>query len=648
MNEWKGNDRIFRTYLKGGGKDGKASAEKHKGIDHVRTFDDAARFKSFGAVLQNGFVDISFDSREMSDAFFNIANKKDWRCMVLENPTNGHIHTYWKDTQHRILKYTKDQPLAVGLIADIHGGDTYIPLKVDGVERFPPVYDLEEGEADYQEVPDELLPVNTKISLWQSKEGDGRNNDLYAYILILQSQLDMSPDDIRTMYVDCVNPFILAEPLSEDELNVILRDESFDKIEVPSFYNGATFLFERFANFLKDNYHIISINNQLHIYHNGVYVSARKHIEARMIELVPMLRKTQRREVYDYLELIAEERQPASENLIAFTNGVYDVKHDCLLPFDPEMIITNQIPWAYEPTAYSEAVDGALNRLSCNDRKIRLLLEECVGACMCRSALLAGGKAFILTGDRANGKSTFLDMIKSLLGDANTAALDLKELGDRFSTAMMFGKLANIGDDIADDFLQGSQVSIFKKIVTGNRIKAEMKGQDPFEFNPYCKLLFSANDIPRMKDKTGAVQRRLVIIPFNAVFRNTDKGFDPYIKDKLTTPMSMQYLALCGIQGLKRVLSANNFTSSEKVEKQLEEYELENNPILGFINETGIENIMHQPTAEVYNRYRVYCQECAMLPVTRDGFTKQINKRLNCQVIVRKIGGKSIRIFNEI
>ncbi len=45
---------------------------------------------------------------------------------------------------------------------------------------------------------------------------------------------------------------------------------------------------------------------------------------------------------------------------------------------------------------------------------------------------------------------------------------------------MMFGKLANIGDDISDDFMQGSQVSMFKKIVTGNRIKAERKGQDPF------------------------------------------------------------------------------------------------------------------------------------------------------------------------
>ena len=119
-------------------------------------------------------------------------------------------------------------------------------------------------------------------------------------------------------------------------------------------------------------------------------------------------------------------------------------------------------------------------------------------------------------------------MLHKILADENISALDLKELGDRFSTSMMFGKLANIGDDIGDDFLQGTQVSIFKKVVTGNRIKAERKGMDPFEFNPYVKLLFSANDIPRMKDKTGAVLRRLVIIPFNATFTDQDPDFDPH------------------------------------------------------------------------------------------------------------------------
>lgn len=122
---------------------------------------------------------------------------------------------------------------------------------------------------------------------------------------------------------------------------------------------------------------------------------------------------------------------------------------------------------------------------------------------------------------------TFISCIRTILGEANTSALDLKELGDRFSTSMIFGKLANLGDDIGDDFLQGSQVAVFKKIVTGDRIKAERKGQDPFEFNPYTKLLFSANDIPRMKDKTGAVLRRLVIIPFNA-------RFSKYLEDGVT------------------------------------------------------------------------------------------------------------------
>ena len=214
-----------------------------------------------------------------------------------------------------------------------------------------------------------------------------------------------------------------------------------------------------------------------------------------------------------------------------------DIVTGQMQPFSPDLVITNQIPWDYNPEAYSELADDTLNKLACGDQPIRALLEECIGYCFYRRNEL--GKAFILTGDKSNGKSTFLDCVKAILGDGNISALDLKELGDRFSTSMMFGKLANIGDDIGDDFLQGSQVATFKKVVTGNRIKAERKGQDPFEFNPYVKLLFSANDIPRMKDKTGAVLRRLVIIPFNARFTKylpsgeIDPDYNPYIKYQL-------------------------------------------------------------------------------------------------------------------
>lgn len=643
---WKGNNRIFRTYLKGGGKDGKRCVDRHKGIGQVRTFEDASQFDNFGAVCNEGYIDISFDDAEMSEAFLNMAEQNQWRCMCLENPVNHHLHTYWKDTAHRIIKFNKDLNLACGLVADIHGGETYIPLKVNGVDRFPPVYDIYEDE-EYQEVPEELIPVQTNIKLWKSKEGDGRNSDLYGYILILQSQLQMTDDRIRELYKECINRFILGDKMSDAELDVILRDESFQKQIIPSFWSGASFLHDKFAEYLKGTYDVKLINDQLHIYKDGIYVSARRDIESQMIQLVPKLKKTQRRETMDYLELIADPIKTAPARYMAFRNGIYDIVTDKMLPFTPEIVITNKIPWDYVPGAYNELTDKTLNKLSCNDERVRAVLEECIGACMYRSALLAGGKAFILTGDRANGKSTFLDMIKALLSDHNIAALDLKEIGDRFSTAMIFGKLANVGDDISDDFLQGSQVAIFKKVVTGNRIKGERKQETPFEFEPYCKLLFSANDIPRMKDKTGAVMRRLVIIPFNAVFTKEDPDFDPFIKYKLIEQNSIEYLIQCGLKGLKRVLTVNEFTKSEKIQKQLEEYELENNPIIGFISEEGIGNILHQPTADVYRRYQIYCQESSIQAMSRYVFSKQLNKRLHLKVVQRKVNGKNHKIFDN-
>ena len=97
-------------------------------------------------------------------------------------------------------------------------------------------------------------------------------------------------------------------------------------------------------------------------------------------------------------------------------------------------------------------MDNVLNRLSCNDAEIRALLEEVAGACLYRDNKLGGGKAVILVGDKSNGKSTYIEMLHAMLGDKNISTLDFKELDDRFSTAMLFGKLANLGDDISDSF----------------------------------------------------------------------------------------------------------------------------------------------------------------------------------------------------
>lgn len=616
---------------------GKASIEKLKNRTTWKTYDEVKNLNGFGGVLADDTILIDIDDSDQSEILMNIVEELQLDCKVL--CTSRGKHFLFKN--HTIARNRTHVQLAVGLTADIKVGSklSYEVIKIDGEERFCE-WDIEEG-GKYQEVPKWLFPVKTSADFVDMDAGDGRNQALFNYILTLTAN-DFTVEETREC-IRILNKFVLKQPLSDDELEVILRDDAFQK---PVFFCDKTFLFDRFATWLKNNENVVSISNQLHIYQDGIYQVGYKAIETAMINQIPNLKKTQRREVLEYMELIADEKAQADARYIAFRNGVLDIVTGQMQPFSPDLVITNQIPWDYNPEAYSELADDTLNKLACGDQPIRALLEECIGYCFYRRNEL--GKAFILTGDKSNGKSTFLDCVKAILGDRNISALDLKELGDRFSTSMMFGKLANIGDDIGDDFLQGSQVATFKKVVTGNRIKAERKGQDPFEFNPYVKLLFSANDIPRMKDKTGAVLRRLVIIPFNASFSKDDPDYDPFIKYKLIQQDNVEYLIKLGVEGLKRIIINDEFTKSDKVQNQLTEYEEENNPILAFINDTGVDMIENEPTADVYKRYQVFSADNAMQPMSNIVFSKQINKRLGFETVVTKVGGKSIRIFRKV
>lgn len=613
---------------------GKASIEKLKNRTTWKTLDEVKDRPGYGGVLANDTILVDLDDGDQAEILMNIVEALQLNCKVVQ--TSRGKHFLFKN--HTVDRNRTHVPLAVGLTADIKVGSklSYEVLKVNSEERFVE-WDVEPGEK-YDELPKWLQPVRAAADFLDMSAGDGRNQALFNYILTLQAN-DFSVDDCREC-IRILNQYVMKDPLDAAELEVILRDEAFQK---PVFFLGSTFLFDKFATYLKNNSHVVKINSQLHIYQDGIYINGYKHIEQTMIDMIPNLKKTQRREVLDYMELIAEEVTPSDARYIAFKNGIYDLVTDTLLPYSPEYVITNRIPWDYIPDAQSELAERTLNKLACDDPSIVALLQECIGYCFYRRNEL--GKAFILTGDKSNGKSTFLDVIKYMLGDENISALDLKELGDRFSTSMMFGKLANLGDDIGDDFLSGTQVSTFKKIVTGNRIKAERKGQDPFEFNPYIKMLFSANDIPRMKDKTGAVLRRLVIIPFNATFTVNDPDFDPYIKYKLVEQGSIEYLIRVGVEGLRRVIQQNHFTQSERVDREIKEYEEENNPIAGFIEDQGLDMIENQLTADVYKRYQVFCADNSLTPMSNIVFSKQINKRLGLTVKQRKISGQVKKLF---
>lgn len=613
----------------------KKCIEKFKGRTDFKTFEQVQSLPEYAGILAADTILVDIDDSETSEILFKVVQEYALTCRVYR--TSRGKHFLFKNSGVPTNK--TGCKLAIGLTADIKIGtrNSYEVLKYGGKER-EILYDTTENE-EAQPLPRWLHPVKSNMEFLNMDAGDGRNQSLFNYILTLQSN-DFSVEEARET-IRIINKFVLKVPLSDDEIETILRDDAFKK---PVFFMGSTFLFDKFATFLKNNHHIIKINNQLHIYKNGIYVSGLGEIEAEMIKHIPQLNRAKRTEVLAYLDiLIRENTQAEDANMIAFANGLYNIVDDSFVAFTPEHIITNKIRWDYNPEAYSELADKTLNKIACGDPAIRALLEEAIGYCFYRRNEL--GKAFILTGDKSNGKSTFLSMVQTLLGEENIASLDLKELGDRFKTAEMFGKLANIGDDIGDEFI--ANPAIFKKLVTGERVSAERKGQNPFEFNNYSKLLFSANNIPRIKDKTGAVQRRLTIIPFDARFTAADPDFNPYIKHLLKTDEVMQYLINLGIAGLKRVLTNRQFTASSRVQKAMDEYEENNNPILGFFKECEDEDfhIENEPTNKVYKRYQEYCLANSLQPMSNIEFSKQVNRILKMKVEDKWLNGKKCRIF---
>ena len=611
---------------------------KNASADELLTYDQVKNLDEFAGILAEETILIDIDDKEMSDKLFKIVEDKELVCRVYQTTRGKHFLFRNINNEGEVLQdiCKIHCNLAIGLVADIKVGvkNSYSILKFNGKERTI-LYDKLDDE-EYQEVPKYLLPVRSSMDFLKMRSGDGRNQSLFNYILTLQSN-EYSMEECREC-IKIINDYVLEEPLEESEIDTILRDDSFKK---PVFFGKkGAFLFDKFATYLKNNNHIIKINGQMHIYENGVYKQGIKHIESEMIKHIPNLNRSKRAEVLTYLDLLVNNNTPMSDaKYIAFRNGVLNIETNEFEDFSPDFVMTNKIDFDYNPDAYSEITDRTLNKLACQDSDIRMLLEEVIGYTLYRRNELR--KAFIMIGDKANGKSTYLDMIKTMLGEDNTCALDLKELGDRFKTAELFGKLANIGDDIGDEFIPNP--AIFKKLTSGDRLNAERKGQDPFDFNNYSKMLFSANNIPRIKDKSGAVISRLVIIPFNATFSVNDEDFDPYIKYKLRKPEAIEYLIQVGIEGLKRVLANQKFTVSNKVQKELEEYEENNNPILLFFKEDP--KIENEPTSHVYKKYSEFCLANSFTPMSNIEFSKQIKKRYGLEIVTKSIKGKKYRIF---
>ena len=109
-----------------------------------------------------------------------------------------------------------------------------------------------------------------------------------------------------------------------------------------------------------------------------------------------------------------------------------------------------------------------------------------------------------------------------LLGESNITAVPLEKFDNHFYLVNLFGKLANIS--LETNAKSEVYDSMFKAVVSGDLIQADQKFKPSFHFNPFCKLIFATNNLPRVDDRSDAYFRRLLIIRFNKQFTEKEQN----------------------------------------------------------------------------------------------------------------------------
>lgn len=540
---------------------------------------------------------------------------------------NGDQYEWWESPE--------DTPIATA--------DDAVYDFLDHVQRNGGV-DEDKPQQDHFELPERI------------KKGE-RDNTLARYGFSLRGM--GYPDDMILAALDFANRERCVEPLDSRDVKRIARsvckkgpghdgEGTFvgDGPQAGKFGASSRGNFRRkggaidanaLARFIMERNYAKHIDGALAIWNGQRWVFSKRAIEYITLQYANDATSNTRTEVVRYIEVTAESVQSVQMDsgfYVQFSNCTFDVLRSVIVEPTPDMYITATLPVELDMDAPYGVADRFLESISGGDEPTMKAMQEIIGVCMCckrtisQSPMLIG-RPTCGTSTASNGKSTFIDVLRAVLGDENTSSMDIASLGDRYGPADLAGKLANLGDDIPDGFLKGDELAMFKKLVTGSEIKAERKYHDPFSMRPVATMVFSMNAIPRLADTTDGVFRRLAFIPFRRTFRPTDPDFDPRIIDKLTTPESLKRFALLGLMALQDLLldGRDRLTEIPDMVEAVEEVRIDNDIVRRWMFYENItpESLNGVMTDDAYKMFEDWCDESGeRFVLTKSAFSKRI------------------------
>lgn len=332
-----------------------------------------------------------------------------------------------------------------------------------------------------------------------------------------------------------------------------------------------------------------------------------------------------------------ETFQEMDLNKLVLSNGVYDLREDSFVAkFDKKLYARTAHPVEYLAGAECPTFEGFLSQIV-GPENVNFIFEW-FGYNFYREYNFQ--KMLFIHGRGGTGKSTLVNLLKELIGRDNYSAVTLKNLmNERFAPAGLYRKTANFDTDAKPEYLADG--SLLKQLTGEDTIYADRKNLDPIYFYNYAKLTFAMNELPAMRDFSGGLKRRLLILKI-------DEKLTQEVKDQF--PLKVMQEEAAGIfnksmEGLRRAIKQDGFSVSNGMSDNVDKWVQGNDVLSLFIeDECQLGEKLKTPVKDAYDDYVRYCKGSGYKSMTRNNFVNRM-KEIGYENKTVKVDGKSVKCW---
>lgn len=268
---------------------------------------------------------------------------------------------------------------------------------------------------------------------------------------------------------------------------------------------------------------------------------------------------------------------------VCLANGTFDMDSQQFGPWSPDDYLISQLPFNYDENAtcpvYEEFLDTTFFVAAHpGDREIAIsTYEEFLAHTLFEC--LRYQKFLVIKGQPGSGKSTLLHIARMLHSPKAVSSVNVEQLGTDRGRASMIGKLLNIVSEVkamseaADDFL--------KSVASGDSVEVRYLYQENERLILPTRILIACNFMFRIRDTSGAVERRMLILSCDNVVSKEKK--DEVLGDKLEREMPGIFNRIA--RAWPRLRDRRGFLTPASHDEELKAFSEENNNVMLWLKD---------------------------------------------------------------